>query len=180
MASAALVGAQADVCFVSGVLNVIQTAGEQTESRKKVLSSPKLRALGSQWDFKGAGLGLWLLVSARSIGRFTWSSGRDADLHSSSRRWWGVCVCLLVYLFLHRSRGSFYRVLGGYCRGTHTDTIKRVSFNPGAATDNSGSVKTCLWLDDWQEGVRSKLPRDPKLAELFPSSPSLRPFKIHQ
>ena len=27
-----------------------------------------------------------------------------------------------------------------------------LSFNPGAATDNSGSVKTCLCLDDWQEG----------------------------
>ena len=37
-----------------------------------------------------------------------------------------VCVCLLVYLFLHRSRGSFYRGLGGYCHGTHTDTIKLV------------------------------------------------------
>lgn len=166
--------------FVSRVLNVIQTAGEQTESRKKVLSSPKLRALGRQWDFKGAGLGLWLLVSARSIGRFTWSSGRDADLHSSSRRWWGVCVCLLVYLFLHRSRGSFYSVGWVLPWNAHRHNKTGVSFNPGAATDNSGSVKTCLWLDDWQEGVRSKLPRDPKLAELFPSSPSLRPFKIHQ
>jgi len=37
--------------FDSGVLNVIQTAGEQTESRKKVLFSLKLRALGRRWDF---------------------------------------------------------------------------------------------------------------------------------
>ena len=90
--------------FVSRVLNVIQTAGEQTESRKKVLSSPKLRALGRQWDFKGAGLGLWLLVSARSIGRFTWSSGRDADLHSSSRRWWGVCLSPGLFISSQKQR----------------------------------------------------------------------------
>ena len=93
----------------------------------------------------------------------------------------GVCVSVswFIYFFTEAEEAAIE------CRwvlpwNTLRHNKTGLSFNPGAATDNSGSVKTCLCLDDWQEGVRSKLPRDPKLAELSLSSPSLRPFKIHQ
>lgn len=53
-----------------------------------------------------------------------------------------VSVSWFIYFFTEAEEASI-RVSGGYCHGTHRDTIKLVlSFNPGAATDNSGSGET--------------------------------------
>lgn len=87
----------------------------------------------------------------------------------------GVCVDLSgLLIFLQRSRLSF-RSVGGK---EHRHNKIGVSFNPRAATDISGSMKTCLWLDNWQECVRSKLPRDPKSwqSSLLPPTPLLPAF----
>lgn len=97
----------------------------------------------------------------------------------------GVCVCILAYLFFFKEASieSWWVLLWKEHRHNKIGVI----FNPRAATDISGSMKTCLWLDNWQECVRSKLPRDQKkLAELCSLFPSLLPafikcpFKIHQ
>ena len=75
----------------------------------------------------------------------------------------GLCVCILVYLFFFtvadEASIECWWVLPW---NVHRHNKIGVSFNPRAATDISGSVKTCLWLDDWQESVRSKLSRDPE------------------
>lgn len=66
----------------------------------------------------------------------------------------GVCVCILVYLFmlLQRSRLSFHRECCGVLPWKeHRHNKIGASFSPRAATDVSGSMKTGLWLDDCPE-----------------------------
>lgn len=73
----------------------------------------------------------------------------------------GLCVCILVYLFFFtvadEASIECWWILPW---NAHRHNKTGMSFNPRAATDISGSVKTCLWLDDWQDGVRSRLSRD--------------------
>lgn len=69
--------------FVSEVLSVIQTAGEQIERRKKVLFLLAFLTEAQSYGKVMGWDGLVVIVFARIMGCFTQSGGKDADLHSS-------------------------------------------------------------------------------------------------
>lgn len=87
----------------------------------------------------------------------------------------GVCVDMLYLLiFLQRSRSSFHSMLVGTAWKGHRRNKIGVSFNPRAATDTPGWMKTCLWQGNWQECEVQATQRSEKLINvLFSLTPTL-------